>query len=262
MPIQMIVTDLDRTLLRTDKSISEYTVQVLKRCQRQGILIAFASARSECTMARIAGRIAPDVMISSGGALARRGEQLLYRRILEKNLANSLLRRCLNELGLGYLTADTENGYVVNRPFDPDDPSWRDFAHGKVIDVTKGFDCGVFKLTAQLSDKNAAAQIAQAFDNINVLGYAGEDWYQFAHKDASKWKAARMAAKQLGIPIANITAFGDDRNDIELLRSCGTGVAVANALEEAKAAADFVCGSNDEDGVAKWLEAHVLCKCA
>jgi len=53
-------------------------------------------------------------------------------------------------------------------------------------------------------------------------------------------------------------AFGDDWNDIELLRNCGTGIAVANALNEAKAVADYVCASNDEDGVAKWLEEYVL----
>ena len=43
----------------------------------------------------------------------------------------------------------------------------------------------------------------------------------------------------------------------DMLRNCGVGVAVANAIDEAKAAADAVCGSNDEDGVARWLEAHL-----
>lgn len=55
-----------------------------------------------------------------------------------------------------------------------------------------------------------------------------------------------------------IVAFGDDYNDIEMLRACGTGVAVGNALAEVKQAADEVCLTNEEDGVALWLTEHVL----
>ena len=53
-------------------------------------------------------------------------------------------------------------------------------------------------------------------------------------------------------------AFGDDYNDIEMLRDCGIGVAVANAIPEVKTAADYICDTNDNDGVAKWLEERVL----
>ena len=54
-----------------------------------------------------------------------------------------------------------------------------------------------------------------------------------------------------------VVAFGDDLNDVDMLRGCGTGVAMANALDEVKLAADEVCGGNDEDGVAKWIEANM-----
>jgi hydroxymethylpyrimidine pyrophosphatase-like HAD family hydrolase len=50
-----------------------------------------------------------------------------------------------------------------------------------------------------------------------------------------------------------IAAFGDDINDMEMLQNCGVGVAMANGLDRVKAAADWVCDTNDQDGVAKWL---------
>jgi hypothetical protein len=78
------------------------------------------------------------------------------------------------------------------------------------------------------------------------------------NRAATKWNAIRQLAEHWDIPTANIIAFGDDWNDIEMLHHCGTGVAVANALEQAKAAANAVCASNDEDGVAQWLQQHVL----
>ncbi len=58
----------------------------------------------------------------------------------------------------------------------------------------------------------------------------------------------------MGIPIENVTAFGDDLADIGSLKLCGTGVAMGNALPEVKAVADITIGTNDEDGIADYLD--------
>lgn len=78
------------------------------------------------------------------------------------------------------------------------------------------------------------------------------------HRNATKWNAINAVTARFKISTLDITAFGDDINDIEMLRKCGIGIAVANALEEAKAAADYICDTNDNDGVAKWIEENVL----
>jgi len=64
--------------------------------------------------------------------------------------------------------------------------------------------------------------------------------------------------EKLGISLADIVSFGDDLNDREMLQICGTGVAVSNAIQEVKEVADEVTLSNDEDGVAVWIEKHIL----
>jgi hypothetical protein len=78
------------------------------------------------------------------------------------------------------------------------------------------------------------------------------------HKDATKSRAISELAKIWGIDPSEIVSFGDDFNDIDMLIYAGFGVAMANAIGEAKTAADYVCGSNDEDGAARWLEENVL----
>ena len=55
-----------------------------------------------------------------------------------------------------------------------------------------------------------------------------------------------------------VAAFGDDINDLEMVRNCGIGVAVGNAIETVKAAAKYICDINNNDGVAKWLEEYIL----
>ena len=55
-----------------------------------------------------------------------------------------------------------------------------------------------------------------------------------------------------------IAAFGDDYNDVEMLKYCGLGVAMGNAADEAKQAADVICGTNDSDGLADVIEQKIL----
>jgi len=74
------------------------------------------------------------------------------------------------------------------------------------------------------------------------------------HKEAMKSKGLVALADYWGIRSCKIVAFGDDTIDIDLLEYCDVGVAVSNALDEVKAVADYVCGGNDDEGVAKWLE--------
>ena len=62
---------------------------------------------------------------------------------------------------------------------------------------------------------------------------------------------------KLGLKEA-VAAFGDDANDTDMLRECGCGVAMGNALPQVKAAANAVTAANTQHGVAKWIEEHIL----
>ena len=77
-------------------------------------------------------------------------------------------------------------------------------------------------------------------------------------RGADKFDGVKRMAESGGIPLENVAAFGDDMTDVEMLRGCGVGVAVENAKPAVKAAADCVCASNEQDGVARWLAQNVL----
>ena len=89
MSIKMIVTDLDRTLLRSDKNISEYTARVLSACQQRGKFVVFATARSENSCKRFTDTIKPDAIVSNGGALVRVGEDNIYRSAMNMETVNA-----------------------------------------------------------------------------------------------------------------------------------------------------------------------------
>ncbi|MDR3208181.1 MAG: HAD hydrolase family protein [Oscillospiraceae bacterium] len=109
-----------------------------------------------------------------------------------------------------------------------------------------------------VSSLTKIAQIAAALPRELYVELSEGRLGLIMHRSAKKWNAIRRLADHFSVSPAETAAFGDDYNDIEMLKNRGVGVAVANALDEATAAADFVCASHDEDDVAAWLAENVL----
>lgn len=99
----------------------------------------------------------------------------------------------------------------------------------------------------------AMEDLAQRFPDLAVTSSIPMN-IELNSRDATKGAALERLAALLGIPRAETVAFGDDLNDVTMLRAAGIGVAMGNAGPEARAAADRITASCDENGVAKALE--------
>ena len=89
---QMIVMDLDNTLLNSDKNISDYSISILEKCRSTGIKIVIATARSKKSAERIIKLIKPDFMILNGGSLVINNiEKIIYNKIITKEISNGIL---------------------------------------------------------------------------------------------------------------------------------------------------------------------------
>jgi len=250
----LLITDLDNTLLRGDKSVSDYTAEVFRRCRERGILTAFATARAERAMARFIEALRPDCIISNGGAMASvRGE------VICQNLMSAEDVRCILTMsraftgGRGRITAQALSGYYCN--FTPDDPDRRGTA---AYSDFSDFAEPAFKVTAELERREWAEEITEACPACTVMHYTGEDWRCFSARNADKGTALCRLASHLGVAPSEITAFGDDLNDLSMMKFAGTAVAVGNAVNEVKDAADFITDTNEEDGVARYIEERIL----
>ena len=84
--------------------------------------------------------------------------------------------------------------------------------------------------------------------------YTREQWLEIMPKAASKASAALWLKSSLGC--GRLVVFGDGENDVDLFEAADEAYAVANAADVLKAVATGVIGANDEDGVARWLDAH------
>jgi hydroxymethylpyrimidine pyrophosphatase-like HAD family hydrolase len=77
------------------------------------------------------------------------------------------------------------------------------------------------------------------------------------HKNAAKEHALKKASEHFNIPLSEIIAFGDDINDIEMLKTAGIGVAMGNAQDSVKEIADYVTETNDNEGISVWINKYL-----
>ena len=96
-------------------------------------------------------------------------------------------------------------------------------------------------------------EIPRRFANLAVSSSVTRN-VEINHKDANKGAALLALASHLGLDRSQVMAFGDGLNDVSMIRAAGIGVAMQNAVEEVKAAADLITGSCEDSGVAQTIE--------
>lgn len=245
--------DLDDTLLRSDKTISDYSVRVLRACQQKGMLIAFATARGESNILPFVEQVEPDIVVSSGGAMIRWRGKVIDAQTFTPDETSALLGAGIALMGPECLiTVDALDGYYGNYQADASGllTGW-----GEVISADfSSFRKPALKICVHLPDDSMARRVAASVPGCDWLRFTGSQWYKFTKARVNKGYAAARLSELLGIAPENMLAFGDDISDLSLLCYCGTGAAVANAIPEIKAVADVTVGSQDEDGPAAYLD--------
>jgi len=257
---KMIILGLDQTLLRTNKTISDYTINVLNQCKEMGIKIVYATARSTEASKRFIERHEPNIFIGYGGALAQvdvlsETPKIIYKAGIPPDISTEIIRDCLNEPEVVSILAINETVALTN---DADELSMTDSAHYTYAENLLDYKYSYLKISIITASNEAMERIAAKYPTIDMLRYSGEDLFRFVNREALKWNAVQAIADYYNISTDQFIAFGDDIIDLEMIQKCGTGVAVANAVPQVKAAADCICGSNDDDGVARWLELNVI----
>ncbi|NLB50062.1 MAG: HAD-IIB family hydrolase [Clostridiaceae bacterium] len=249
--IKMVTTDLDDTLLRSDKTISSYTYQVLEKVRDQGIKLIFATGRGHSTD----GLLPPglfDGHVHMNGAKAYVGEELVYDRTIPAHVFAPLLG-ALSDHGLK-VAAEIDgihfSNFAVNQ-------HWAGFERF----VISHFDDSLGqagKLYALLDHPWQAEVIETLMPDDLYLQISRDQMAMIMHKEAKKSHGVLEIARIFGIGQEQILAFGDDHNDVDMLLYSGRGVAMANAVDAVIEVADELCDISDRDGVAKWLDHHLL----
>ena len=257
MERKLLLFDLDGTLLTSEKTISPRTLNALDSCRKKGWLVGISTSRAEANCLTFVAGLQPDVLIASGGAVVKFGAEYAYLAAFSLEESRAMIQTAREICGARcQMTIDTVYANYWNYETDPtrDDASWGGSVYTDFSDVPEGN----LKFCVEIFDEDQAARMAAALPDCDCARFTGGHWYKFTKKEATKENALLILEEKCGIEACNITAFGDDWADIGMLKICGTGVAMGNAIEAVKAAADVVIGSNDADGIAEYLENNFL----
>lgn len=195
----------------------------------------------------------PDVVISSGGALVKHRDKYVYKAEFTQTETKNLIKKAREICGEDCeITIDTVDDHYWNYKIDPkqQDKSWGDSVYSDYSD----FEHASLKMCVEIFDENRAKQLRENLPECDCVRFSDEYWYKFTKKTATKENAILHLCKACDIATDDIVAFGDDFADIGMLKLCGVGVAMGNAIDEVKTIADCVIGDNDHDGIANYLQ--------
>lgn len=261
--MKLIFIDSDGTLKKDDGTISERVKKAIIENKKNGNKIIISTARPRYQTLKVMNDVNADsIIISSNGTeiYESNNGKIIFNSFIDRNIIIKLveyayskdIRLILTMEDYDYVTKEIRN------------PSQRLLNHDNYKNEL--FECDVkqcmfidkkcneiYKIRDILS-KNDKLHI---IDEINENSTYEEKWFCVANSESSKGKALTIVSKYLNIPIKNTIAIGNDKNDISMFEAAGLSVAVANASTEIKKLVDYTTLSNDDDGVAVFLESLI-----
>jgi len=273
MSIRLIALDLDQTTLRRDKSLSAANRAAIGEAIAAGVEVAVASGRALASLPESVTRI-PGLRyaITSNGAAVcdlRTGERI-QAFLLEEEAAEQVLSLVPEELPL--------EAFVEGVPYADAAYVAEPTAFGPPVEAvpyiqasrTPVEDMRAF-IREHIASLDALDVITRDQDHCDrlrsllaesvpglYLTSSAPNLLEISDRRAGKHAGAAWLAEQLGIAREETAAFGDAENDREMILWAGLGIAVANAAEGVRAAADLVTDSNEEDGVARGIREILL----
>lgn len=270
MKPKLILTDLDGTLLRNDKSLSPANRAALERAAAQGAQVVVATGRffgGVPQELRDMPFLRYFILMNGAKVYDRAEDRVLYRAEIGLETAERVFD-LFEPLDATVDCYQNDQGLMDRKYYDrldyyiPDPVSRAMTRRNRTpVDhfreaVRSGGD-SVQKIQSFFPHLELRPQVMErlnrAFPEL-VLSVSISNNLEINAPDATKGAALLALCRALDIDPSETVAFGDGTNDVTMVKAAGVGVAMANASPETLAAADLVAPSNQEDGVARVLE--------
>lgn len=241
---QIAAIDLDDTLLRSDGTLSPQTLMLLEQWQATGRRVVIATGRPP----RSIGRSLPAYLhtvpwICYNGAEIRLADEPIYQNLVPAADVYEILTHIQRVTPNLLVGVEIDNVLYLNRtanrttPYEVADLFTLDRPAAKVLLFSESAE-PLARLTFDLPITSRVLYSARYPHFIQIIGCTTD-----------KAEALRTLVGDWQMTMKDVVAFGDDTNDLEMVRDSGFGVAMDNAVDEVKAVADYITKSNDEDGV-------------
>ncbi|MDF2910786.1 MAG: Cof-type family hydrolase [Sporolactobacillus laevolacticus] len=269
MPIKMIFSDIDGTLINSNHVITEKTIEAIKSCARHQLPFILVSARMPGGILPLQQQIGlSNPIVCYSGALIVRPQQTdaasqpLLSITMDNDTVLAIYQHICKRFSDISFSAYSFDQWLVHEPNNP----WIE-QEGQIAGTAATLctfqddDMDVeFAPIHKVLCMGEPSQIDQLYEsllslNLEISMFKSKPTYlEIMAKDVSKAGAMNLLIKEYNVHREETIAFGDNFNDLDMLRFAGIGVAMDNAPSQVKGAADFVTLSNDQDGIQAALE--------
>ena len=264
----LYVSDLDGTLLRGDETTSEYTNSTINTLTSQGMLFSYATARSLVTARKVTRGLnahIPVIVYNGAFVMDHLTGEIMIANYFDETIQNvfaELFRNHIYPIVYSYLNGVEKFSFIEDKCT----AGMRMFLNSRKGDIRTNAVADTEALTQgncfyiTCIDKPAVLEpFYEAYkDTFHCVYqedlYTKEQWLEIMPKTASKSHAILQLKEFLTCD--RLVVFGDGKNDTDMFDIADESYAVANAVDELKKKASAVIGSNQEDGVARWLETN------
>ncbi len=262
MKPKLIATDLDGTLINSRSELTERTLAALREAKQQGIKVILATGRMCCCASVFAKQIGitdPCVFYNGAMIVNPATDEIYFRQGITAELTARVLAY-YRKKGW-YLQKYVDDRLYVVDSSDERTQFYVAVTKADAISLGEKFwteSTAVTKLLA--CSKKGESCTPMLEETRRFFGselYVVSSWeriVEMGNPNVNKARSVARAAEILGIKREEVVCFGDSSNDNEMLRWAGLGVAMGNAKEETKQAADAVTDTNDNDGLARFVE--------
>ena len=265
---KLIAIDMDGTLLREDKSVSERTKNAIKLAKEKGVYVVIATGRPIDGVSRYLEELdmlgENDYVLSYNGGLVLKTKS---REVVSKTVLTGsdlhYLHNLSKELGVNIHAFSEVHGLIT-----PKNSKYTEVEaniNGIRIAINDYSDIEDDHSIIKVMMIDEPEVLQKAIDNLPKEVYekytvvrSAPFFLEFLNKKVNKGTGVELLAKHLNIKQEEIMTFGDAGNDLDMIVYAGMGVAMANAFDEVKEAANYITDSNENDGVAKAIEKFVL----
>lgn len=241
---RLLALDLDGTTLNDRSEISDTTAEWIGKAAEAGVTVCVSTGRGKqgaMPYVEQLGLTSPMIFVN-GGEIWRSPDELHRRIALDAEIVARLHRLAAGYPDVWFWAYSTEGIYNKEK--------WLD-------------DCAALEWLKFGYYTEDAKQLAEILSEIRTwdgleLSNSSPFNIEINPQGVSKATAIAEVCRMLGYSMSEAVAVGDSLNDLEAIKAVGLGVAMGNAQEEVKAAADAVTGTNLEDGVAQVIQNYVL----
>ena len=260
--VRLVCLDLDGTLLGPDKRVSAGNRAAIERAVAAGLTVAVASGRHPFNICELMDELGlSHTAVCLSGAYAMLDGREVHRHALPDAIVAQVIDIVEAEgcyLSLAGADFNLMAGSI--RRAGGETPATRRYLRCESYDALRAAAAErsglILKGATHAEDPAAYERLRERLRTVPGLEVAQSDvgWSDVCAAGCSKAEGIEALAGALGLTMAEVAAVGDDENDVASLGAVGLGIAMGNALAEAKAAARLTVADNAHDGVAEAID--------